>query len=438
MPVTSSLYPLPFHRKRTRFLTFSRFIIIIFVYVTKSYTEKYCFPSLISKGGLRLSPAIYIQVNLVSALLCLLLYYEQKKYHAFGFLGTSTFNALLWFTISILVVDSFSWLVTAGVLPCSTELLMFSRCIYYFLQALLPLLFMDYIAKTCGYHASPFLKAIRILPMIYMVVVLILNFNRHFAFRVENNQFFRAEGFLYSILAPLIYIIVSLLFSLIAFVRAQAERKAFSRNLFFSVLITLGGAALSSVVPGTSPWHIFVFALLYLYMQLHGAQERNLDFLAYRDSLTGLKNFAAYSHLKLEVEKKLSTNPDFRFALAIMDINDLKKTNDIHGHAAGNELIRSAAKIICDTFCHSPVCRIGGDEFIAILENSDYENRAALEAKFDELLASTTFEFDGQQFPISVALGISAYQPELHQSYDDVLEEADKLMYDNKALRKKT
>lgn len=385
-----------------------------------------------------MSPAIYIQVNLVSALLCILLYYEQKKHHAFGFLGTTTFNALLWCTVFILVVDAFSWLMVADSFPHNDMFLMITRCVYYFLQALLPLLFMDYIIKSCEVHPHPILKAIRILPMLYTVVILVLNFNRHFAFRVVNNEFFRAEGFLYSILGPFIYMIVSLIFSAVFFLRSRAERNHIAFHMFTCVLISFVGAISSSFIPGTAPWHIFVFSLIYFYMRLHGIQERDLDFLAYSDSLTGLKNYAAYSHLKHQLIQKLDADPKHHFAVAVLDINDLKKTNDIYGHKAGNELILSSSRLICDVFRHSPVCRIGGDEFVTILENSDYEHREALLEQFSQRLASATFPVGIQDIPFTVAIGLMEYQPGQHTSYDDVFHAADEAMYRNKALLKET
>ena len=115
-----------------------------------------------------------------------------------------------------------------------------------------------------------------------------------------------------------------------------------------------------------SPWYVFVTALMYLYMQLHGYQEHSLDEMAFKDSLTGVKNHAAYSRIKEKMESKLQQDGNHRFAIAVMDVNNLKQVNDAIGHKAGDALIISAAKLLCDVFAHSPVCRIGGDEFVAI------------------------------------------------------------------------
>lgn len=384
-----------------------------------------------------LNIGIYLQMNLVSIFLCLLLYYQQKRHNAFSFLGTSAFNSILWTAIFIMTVDIISWLMVGGLLPHTPELLMLVQCVYYFLQAFLPLLFLEYGIGASKQASNLLFRILRYIPVAFTLVVLILNFNRRFAFGIVDGAVKRGDGFLFVILAPMLYLTLCLIFCAVFYFYTSPERKKISFHMFICTLIAFIGAVLSALIPSLSPWHTFVFSLVYLYMQLHSDQERTLDLLAYTDSLTGLKNYAAYSHLKQLTNQKLTNDPDFRFAVAIMDINDLKKVNDAYGHTAGNELICRSSQFICDVFRHSPVCRIGGDEFIAILEHSDYENRDALKAQFEALLPQTTFSVDGQQLPISVALGISAYQPELHRSFNDVLHDADQAMYAHKIRFKK-
>ena len=67
-----------------------------------------------------------------------------------------------------------------------------------------------------------------------------------------------------------------------------------------------------------------------------------------------------------------------------MDANNLKMINDNYGHGAGDEYIKGCCKILCDVFCHSPVFRIGGDEFAVILKGRDYHNRNDLMKEIKE------------------------------------------------------
>ena len=59
-------------------------------------------------------------------------------------------------------------------------------------------------------------------------------------------------------------------------------------------------------------------------------------------------------------------------AIVVLDINDLKKVNDTNGHQAGDNHLRNACRVICEAFKHSPVFRVGGDEFAVIAQASDY------------------------------------------------------------------
>ena len=71
------------------------------------------------------------------------------------------------------------------------------------------------------------------------------------------------------------------------------------------------------------------------------------------------------------------------FAVCMFDCNCLKQINDEYGHDKGDIFLKETTRIICDVFEHSPVFRIGGDEFVAVLQNGDYENREALLRLFD-------------------------------------------------------
>ena len=68
----------------------------------------------------------------------------------------------------------------------------------------------------------------------------------------------------------------------------------------------------------------------------------------------------------------------FKFALVVCDLNNLKKINDSQGHNAGDEYIRASSHLLCHIFVHSPVFRIGGDEFVVFLSGNDYSARNEL------------------------------------------------------------
>lgn len=95
--------------------------------------------------------------------------------------------------------------------------------------------------------------------------------------------------------------------------------------------------------------------------------------LALRDGLTGVKNKHAYALAERELADSLKSGKVREFAIAVFDLNDLKYVNDNFGHKKGDEYIKTGCKMICETFAHSPVYRIGGDEFTVIAQGNDYE-----------------------------------------------------------------
>ena len=96
------------------------------------------------------------------------------------------------------------------------------------------------------------------------------------------------------------------------------------------------------------------------------------------DTLTGVRNKNAYEELEEEYQLKIEKDTDLKFGLVVCDMNNLKIINDTMGHEAGDELIQSACTLLCDTFLHSKVYRVGGDAFVVLLEGSDYDNRLYL------------------------------------------------------------
>ena len=163
--------------------------------------------------------------------------------------------------------------------------------------------------------------------------------------------------------------------------------------------------------------------------------EKLQHLLAYRDSLTGLRNTNSYKVWINNFDKEIE-NQSQPFGLVIFDINFLKETNDKYGHDAGNQLIVEAASIISSTFKRSPVFRIGGDEFLAILQNRDFEDADELLEKFDADCVNKAVVIDEEIIPVSIAKGFAIYDPLKDTKFIEVFNRADDAMYENKRIMK--
>lgn len=155
--------------------------------------------------------------------------------------------------------------------------------------------------------------------------------------------------------------------------------------------------------------------------------------LARRDDLTGVKNKTAYNELEKSVQYNIDNDINYLpFAIAVCDINDLKKVNDSEGHVAGDEYLKAAAKLICDIFDHSPVFRVGGDEFAVFLRGSDYTNREEL---VGQLRKTSRDNYKSGSGPV-VAIGMSEYFPGHDRRVSYIFERADSEMYHDKSMIK--
>ena len=140
---------------------------------------------------------------------------------------------------------------------------------------------------------------------------------------------------------------------------------------------------------------------------------------AYIDGLTGLNNRAAYEEHVRRLEDEIS-GATADFAIALFDVNSLKEVNDKYGHKKGDEVIRSAAFALQRTFREGKLYRIGGDEFVAILEGGY--------AELPEKLAALRENQGG----FSISAGSAVYDRGTDREYRSVFNRADTAMYNDK------
>ncbi|NLT10387.1 MAG: diguanylate cyclase [Ruminococcus sp.] len=157
---------------------------------------------------------------------------------------------------------------------------------------------------------------------------------------------------------------------------------------------------------------------------------------AYRDPLTGVGSKAAYTK-KVGELNRIIAEEEPEFAVIMVDMNNLKYINDDYGHKAGDLYIRGCCHLICEFFKHSPVFRIGGDEFTAILQGQDYENRVQITAGLREAYKNAYEQEDAEPWlRYSAAVGLAEYASD-DNAFELVFKRADKAMYEEKKEFKK-
>ena len=152
--------------------------------------------------------------------------------------------------------------------------------------------------------------------------------------------------------------------------------------------------------------------------------------LVYKDGLTGVKNKMYY----LEYIKSLKNeNKKSLYGVVVFSVPGLTAVNKEHGRKYGDSMIITSCRTICKTFSHSPIFRIDGNEFVAVLKGSDLNKMDELLLRFDEMINDIKMEEDSDM-PIRVVYGAARSVGE-NEEYDKVFNRAEQEMYKKKKAK---
>jgi len=180
---------------------------------------------------------------------------------------------------------------------------------------------------------------------------------------------------------------------------------------------------------GTTTHYVGVFADI----SKLKTSELQLDFLAHHDPLTRLPNrLLLLSHLEHAI--KTAQREGKIVALLMLDLDRFKEVNDIFGHLAGDQLLQQVAdRLIARLRSVDTVCRLGGDEFILLLEDIEQAEDAALVANDIISALSEPWQLSqDSEVSIGVSIGISLY-PEHGNEAEQLIQQADTALYHAKA-----
>lgn len=156
---------------------------------------------------------------------------------------------------------------------------------------------------------------------------------------------------------------------------------------------------------------------------------------AYIDIDTGVKNKNCYEEDVYMIDTKFLKEKKYnvRVSCVLFDLNCLKYVNDLYGHLAGDSIIQKTASILIKNLRYAyNVYRIGGDEFLAIYIDT---SRAIVNKELELVRKSCEKESENEEYILSIAMGY-AENSMTTKCFNDILQKADKEMYNNKELMK--
>jgi diguanylate cyclase (GGDEF)-like protein/PAS domain S-box-containing protein len=177
------------------------------------------------------------------------------------------------------------------------------------------------------------------------------------------------------------------------------------------------------------------FAVLFTDITDRKKMEEEIHALSITDQLTGLNNRRGFLTLAGQ-QLKLSDRSKKGVALFFADLDLLKQINDTLGHEEGDKALIEAANVLRETFRTSDIiARLGGDEFAVLAIDTDEVNSRKFTARLQQIIDIRNNQ-ENRKYRLSISAGRSYYDPENPCSIDDLIARADKMMYEEKQLKR--
>ena len=286
--------------------------------------------------------------------------------------------------------------------------------------------------------------------LIFSFIAIALNFFIPVLFWFDSGGIYhQGKGKAVTLMSQIILFSATALYMMIATTRTKGAQKRRYRAIWFSSLTMTLFIILQrnyvfmpyytvGFIIATCIMHTFVLAdeketrgeELEKLLQIEAIQEAELNSarnMAFTDPLTGVKNKNAYIEDVSGIEKRIEDGVLRNFGLVVFDVNGLKLVNDTKGHEEGDNFIKNAGQLICKGFEHSPIYRIGGDEFVAFLMGEDFNNHKLLIDNFN-----LRVEKNKAEGKVTIACGYDEFDAEHDDSFLRVFERADRKMYERK------
>lgn len=297
-----------------------------------------------------------------------------------------------------------------------------------------------FLARSCGRKRT--IKPMLIVMAVNVVLQTVSLFNGMIFFIDENSVFQRGgQYWIYLLFCGISFVYILAVF---IYIGVKTNLRNFIAIILIASIMIVGQTAnilngsinsgyLSICVTATL-LYIFIQNMFRHMMMETISIEKNI---ASHDALTKVMSRNSFDNKVGELDRRINEDPSqVKFAICECDLNNLKIVNDTFGHDSGDTYIINCCKLICDIFKHSPVFRIGGDEFVAILQSDDFDNiefikRSVMSTCFDEATKAASLAEKK-----SFAAGFAVFDRDHDTSFGDVMKRADLEMYNNKRMLK--
>lgn len=364
-------------------------------------------------------PEILVANGTGMVMLVFLMFFRIRKKHQFSQVHEQIFSIILVLALIAITSETLSFLIDGKVFPGCYFLQYVSNTLCVGLMAVMGFLWGLFVDYRIYYNTKRLKrKAIFLSIPLFLIAILLLCdwFGCGFIFKITpENCYIRGKLNIVIYIALFIYFAENI-------VNALTARKNGVTPFFFPIYCFIVPCMVGSIIQilfyGISlGWLSTAMATVFVYLELQIADY-------YVDSLSGLFNRRYINYYLSQKNQR-----DGNLHGILIDINDFKDINDIHGHMAGDSAIRVMGKILLQSLFNNAIAiRVGGDEFVVFLSDSNSEEcRRQMEVIQKNIVEYNDRE--NEDFSLSVSMGSNSFNG---KSIERFLSELDSNMYEVK------
>ena len=371
-------------------------------------------------------PIYYLEINII-CIIILLAIFDKFKDESLNNSSDKYYEKTLLATISFSLFALISGIFNGTSYNFSQIILIISHSLYLFSESLIGYFYTNYILQRINLQEKREYKFILYIPLILSVFFLIINLTKKILFTISIDNLYSPSKYLYLYnLINAVYVLI-IITNLISYYFYNKNSKNEIKSLILFTLLPVVSAGIQNYNYGIILGQVgFTLSELLIYFN-NQKKEANYD------ELTGVYNRRAFN----KWANKIFYSNKSMF-LMLMDADDFKIINDKYGHLEGDKALIQIANIlnraINNNHKNYSLARYGGDEFVIVGNIQKKDEVAQLITKIEEEEKKYNKETNNK-YNIKISIGY-ALQNDNHTSVEDLIKEADALMYAEKRKRK--
>ena len=372
---------------------------------------------------------IHNQTNIIAIAILVIIFFSFRKQVRSTYAKNRYFFGLLWFNISILLVEIINNVFQGAATDLGQLIYVSSIALYFLLIPLVIITWMLYINfhiyENDG-HTKKLLLMLSPLFIANLTLIMLSLLGYNFVFTLDSSGHFM-RGMYYNSILIMSYVVL-----LLSFIYINLHRKYLNKTDLYALILFPIPPMVASMIQFVNPeftllWPSMTVSLIIIYINI---QSRIIN----TDPLTGLFNRREFDKQVnyLSNMKNLKKN----ICAIMIDIDDFKLINDAHSHQVGDVALVDLGLILKKSIRKDDfVARIGGDEFCVILETDDEGVLFSIVDRINENIANYNLRKQNK-LPMGLSMGYGVYNPKYHGSFYEFFENLDRKMYDEKNIGK--